>query len=362
MTACPGCDLLQRVPALPSGGRARCLRCGDTLAIEPREGSLQRALALATAAAIVFIIGNTTSLMSLSAVGRHASTTVLGGAYELWQQGYQVTAAAVAFACVLAPAAYISVLLAVLFMTMRPPAPKWAGRVMRHTGFLLSWSMPEVMLLGLLVALTKMSQVATVVPGTGMYAAGALVVLSAALSERVDPEKTAARPRRPGSIQRTWALIAAAAICYVPANLLPVLNSSTLVSAQSDTIMSGVIFLFATGSWLLGLIVLIASVMIPLGKLASLAYLLVSVQRGSAEHCGDRGRLLRLVDAIGRWSMLDVFVVAFVAALMQLQPLLSAQPGPGVPFFAAVVILTMLAARSFDPRLISDAALQGRDV
>jgi paraquat-inducible protein A len=189
MTACPGCDLLQRVPALPSGGRARCLRCGDTLAIEPREGSLQRALALATAAAIVFIIGNTTSLMGLSAVGRQASTTILGGAYELWLQGYQVTAAAVAFACVLAPAAYLSFLLVVLSMVARPRLPKWAGGLMRHASFMLSWSMPEVMLLGILVALIKIAALATVIPGVGLYAMGVLVVLLAAIRLTFDPRQ-----------------------------------------------------------------------------------------------------------------------------------------------------------------------------
>ena len=189
MTACPGCDLLQRVTAVPSGGRARCLRCGDTLAIEPGEGSLQRSLALATAAAIVFIIGNTTSLMGLSAVGRHASTTLLGGAYELWQQGYQVTAAAVAFACVVAPAAYLCLLLAVLWMSTRSPVPKWAGGLMRHASFLLSWSMPEVMLLGILVALIKIAALATVIPGVGLYAMGALVILLAAIKLTFDPRQ-----------------------------------------------------------------------------------------------------------------------------------------------------------------------------
>ena len=189
MTACPGCDLLQRVPALPSGGRARCLRCGDTLAIEPGEGSLQRSLALATAAAIVFIIGNTTSLMSLSAVGRHASTTILGGAYELWQQGYQVTAALVAFACIVAPAAYLCLLLAVLWMSTRSPVPKWGGRLMRHASFTLGWSMPEVMLLGILVALIKIAALATVIPGVGLYAMGVLVVLLAAIKLTFDPRQ-----------------------------------------------------------------------------------------------------------------------------------------------------------------------------
>jgi paraquat-inducible protein A len=162
--------------------------------------------------------------------------------------------------------------------------------------------------------------------------------------------------RRRHSIQRTWALIIAAAICYVPANILPVLTTNTLVSSESDTIMSGVIFLYTSGSWPLALIVLVASVMIPLGKLIALAYLLVTVQRGSVANNRDRSRLYRLVELIGRWSMLDVFVDTFVVALVQLQPLMWVDPGPGVPFFMAVVVLTMLAALSFDPRLIWDSA------
>jgi len=162
--------------------------------------------------------------------------------------------------------------------------------------------------------------------------------------------------RRPNSIQRTWALAIAAAICYVPANILPVLTTQTLASSRSDTIVSGVVALYTSGTWPLALIVLVASVMIPLGKLAALAYLLVSVRRGSANGVRDRTRLYRLIELIGRWSMLDVFVVAFVVALIQFQPLMASQPGPGLPFFAAVVILTMLATTSFDPRLIWDAA------
>jgi len=162
--------------------------------------------------------------------------------------------------------------------------------------------------------------------------------------------------RRHHSLQRTWALVIAAAICYVPANVLPVLSTTTLVSSESDTIMGGVVYLYQSGSWPLALIVLIASVMIPLGKLIALGYLLVSVQRGSAANRRDRSRIYRVVELIGRWSMLDVFVDSFTVALVQLSPLMSVHPGPGVVFFMAVVVLTMLAAQSFDPRLIWDAA------
>jgi len=161
--------------------------------------------------------------------------------------------------------------------------------------------------------------------------------------------------RRYASIQITWALVIAAAICYIPANALPVLNTTTLGTSEGDTILGGVAFLYTSGSWPLALIVLIASVMIPLGKLAALVYLLITVQRGSIASSPERTRLYRMVEFIGRWSMLDVFVDAFTVALVQLQPLMSVAPGPGVLFFAAVVVLTMLAAESFDPRLIWDA-------
>jgi len=147
----------------------------------------------------------------------------------------------------------------------------------------------------------------------------------------------------------------AAAICYVPANLLPVLTTTTLGSAESDTIMGGVVFLYTSGSWPLALVVLIASVMVPLGKLVALGYLLITVQRGSIAGNRERTRLYRLVEFVGRWSMLDVFVDTFTVALVQLQPLMSVEPGAGVVFFAAVVVLTMIAATTFDPRLIWDA-------
>ncbi len=161
--------------------------------------------------------------------------------------------------------------------------------------------------------------------------------------------------RRRHAIQRTWALVIGAAICYLPANLLPVMRTTTLTYDNADTIFSGVVALYATGSWYLALIVLIASVMIPLAKLAALVLLLVAVQRGSIRNRRQRARLYRILGVIGRWSMLDVFVVTFVVALVQLQPLMSVAPEPGVLFFAAVVILTILAAESFDPRLIWDA-------
>jgi len=160
--------------------------------------------------------------------------------------------------------------------------------------------------------------------------------------------------RKPATLQRTWAFLAAAAICYIPANVLPVLTTVTATGSESDTILQGVVLLWSPTGWPLSIIVLVASIMIPSAKILALVYLLVTVQRGSIRNNGERVRLYRTVELIGRWSMVDVFVDAFTAALVQLQPLMSVAPGPGLFFFAAVVVLTMLAAESFDPRLIWD--------
>ena len=161
--------------------------------------------------------------------------------------------------------------------------------------------------------------------------------------------------RKPASFQRTWAFLIAAAVCYIPANVLPVLTTTTAAGAESDTIMQGVVLLWSPTGWPLSLIVLFASIMIPSAKILALAYLLITAQRGSIKNNAQRIRLYRMVEFIGRWSMVDVFVDTFTAALIQLQPLMSVEPGPGLFFFAAVVVLTMLAVESFDPRLIWDA-------
>ena len=162
--------------------------------------------------------------------------------------------------------------------------------------------------------------------------------------------------RKPASLQRTLAYLIAAAVCYVPANVLPVMTTITASGRESDTIMQGVVLLWSPTGWPLSLIVLFASIMIPSAKIVALAYLLITVRRGSIENNRQRIRLYRIVEIIGRWSMVDVFVDTFTVALIQLQPLMSVEPAPGLLFFAAVVVLTMLAVESFDPRLIWDSA------
>jgi len=160
--------------------------------------------------------------------------------------------------------------------------------------------------------------------------------------------------RKPNSISRTWAFLIAAIIAYIPANVLPVMETGSLFGSQSDTIMSGVIYLWTSGSWPLALLIFFASITVPALKIISLMYLCLSVQFRSNWRPKDRARLYRVVEFVGRWSMLDIFVVAILVALVQFSALATIRPGLGVLAFATVVVLTMFAAQTFEPRLIWD--------
>jgi paraquat-inducible protein A len=162
--------------------------------------------------------------------------------------------------------------------------------------------------------------------------------------------------RTPDSLTRTAAYLIAAAILYIPANLLPIMHTATLVGGEDDTILSGVIVLLKTGSWPLAALVFFASIMVPTLKLIALAVLVLSIHRRWTSPPLGRLRLYRLVEFIGRWSLLDIYVLTLLVALVQLHALATVEPRPGALAFAAVVVLTLLSARSFDPRLLWDAS------
>ncbi len=160
--------------------------------------------------------------------------------------------------------------------------------------------------------------------------------------------------REPASVARTWALLIAAIAMYIPANLLPVMRTSYLGDESADTIISGVVYFLLDGDWPLALIIFTASVLVPLLKILALICLLVSVQSGSVRLRRERTALYRATELTGRWSMVDVFVIALLTALVQSGAFASVRPDIGALAFCAMVILTMLAAMSFDPRLIWD--------
>ena len=167
--------------------------------------------------------------------------------------------------------------------------------------------------------------------------------------------------RKTDSLTRTWAFLLASLIFYVPANLLPVMNTTMLGSGSESTIMGGVLEFWQHGAWDIALIIFIASIAVPGVKFVALTMLLVTVQRGSSWALKERSKLYRFVELIGYWSMLDVIVVALVAALVKFQALGDIEPRQGILFFGLVVVFTMLSAMSFDPRLIWDKQDKARN-
>jgi paraquat-inducible protein A len=164
--------------------------------------------------------------------------------------------------------------------------------------------------------------------------------------------------RKPHSLQRTVAYGVAAAILYIPANYLPTLESSRLGTTEGDTILSGVVTLWASGAYPLAALVFFASIVVPTFKLLTLSVLVVSTYRGTTAFLHERAVLYRLIEFVGRWSMLDVFVVALLVSLVQLKGVANVHAGAGAVAFAAVVVLTMCATRAFDPRLMWDRVIQ----
>jgi paraquat-inducible protein A len=407
LTECLECGLLQQVPTVPRGGSAQCVRCGSVLH-RNRPDSLNRTLALTIAGILLFVVANGFPFLSFEMQGQGTQTTLITGVVDLYRAGDWPIAAVVLFTSILAPGLQLALLLAVLVPLSLNRMPPWLPRLFRWVRTLAPWGMMDVFMLGILVSVVKLATMATIVPGASLFAFVVLIFVLAAAQAALDPDLVWSRVpieadlsqplrrgephcscdvcelvvpssaalrdldrlrcprctdvlhrRKPESLQRTWALLIAAVICYIPANLLPIMTVTSLGRTQSDTIMSGVYFMLDHGMWPLAVVIFIASIFVPLLKLLVLVFLLLSVQLRSEWRPRERTRLYRITEAIGRWSMVDIYVVTILVALVRLGNLASVQAEIGAVFFCAVVVLTMLAAMSFDPRLIWDALEQG---
>jgi paraquat-inducible protein A len=395
---CADCGLIQRVPPLPRGIVARCPRCAAVLR-RRRVDPAGRALALALTGLLLFILALSEPFIDIRSHGLDRATTLLGGPIVLEEHGFWPLAAAVLVTTVGAPLARLLALAYVLTALQLRRPPRHLYVVFRWVEWLDTWAMAEVFLLGVFVAYTRLAAMAHVDVGAAVYALGGLTLATAAADSALDREAvwqglerkgvTAGRDpgeasgtlfgchscglvsratiacprcgatahrRKPNSIRRTWALLIAAAILYLPANLLPVMTVVSLGHSETDTILAGVMALTAEGAWPLAALVFFASITVPLLKLFGLGWLLVSTQRHSTARLRERTLLYRIVDSVGRWSMIDVFMVSILTALVRMGLLASIEPGPGAISFAAVVILTILAAGTFEPRLMWDAA------
>ena len=320
-----------------------------------RRARSERALALSVAAIPMFLVAIGAPLLSLEERGHLTEAGLPGAVLALVQQGLAPLAALVLLTTIFLPAVELAVLVLVSWRLHQGRAP--APLAMRLLEIVRPWSQSEILVLGLLVAFGKLSSVFHLLPGVGCAALLGFLILTqlgrwtveAVLLERAG---AVTLPRRkPDSLARTTAFLVAAVVLVLPANRLPVLTTRTLARAESDTIFSGVLHLWAGGSWLLALLIFAASIVVPGLKILALAVLVVSSWRRSDWRRVGRARLYRVIEWVGRWSMLDIFVMALLAALVRSQ-LAGVQIDGGAVAFAAVVVLTMLASASFDPRLI----------
>lgn len=339
---CPDCGAAHAVCTARSGETLRCVRCDAVLARGHRLTAQGRA-ALVLACAVCYLIAMLNPIVTVRLSGRQAVATLPSAIGATWQQGEHLVALVAAFTAVVAPAALIGAHAAAL---MGGGVARWMHRIE-------DWSMVEVLLVGALVALVRVADLAGASPGPGLFAFGALMVLLASIESATDvPHLHASARDARLSLQRTAALLVAAAVLFVPANVLPIMATQSIAGRSAHTIAGGVLELWDSGSWGLALIVFIASLVVPILKIVVLALLAWTSRRPSAWRRRERARLYRAVEAVGHWSMLDVYVVVLLVAFVPFGSLAQVLAAPGLLAFAAVVVLTMLAAQQFDARLI----------
>lgn len=412
LIACEHCDALHVRAALQAGERAICLRCGAQLYRDSTRAH-RRLLPLVVTAVILMLISNMFPIVAMDLKGTRMETTLWGAIQVLYADDMTAVALLVFATTLLLPLGELLMMGFLLVPMAQRRMPRTFHHIARAILLIRPWGMIEVFMIGVLVTLVKLSTVAQVLPGVALWSFGALVaVLAAILSfpprdlwRHLDADITHDVPaasrnrvmsaqrlhfptataqgllachacdlpspmvlegtrcprcgatlhhRKPASMARAGAFLLSAYLLYIPANLLPIMVTQSIFGTQHDTILSGVIYLWLSGSHMLSLIVLIASVIVPLLKMMILTLLLLTVRLRSTWRLREQTRLYAVVELIGRWSMLDVFVVALLASLVRAGSLATITPGAGALAFAAVVVLTMLASLSFDPRLLWD--------
>ena len=410
--ACPDCGLVQRLPALRRRHSAECGRCGRLLA-GPATGKVDAPLALALTALLILVPATIEPLLSVASHGAARTCWLASGISGLWHEGFEPLAVIVGAFCLAFPYLYLAALVAVL-AALRLGARAHLGWTFRWIMRLRPWMMLEIFLVGCFVAYSRLRLVVgvDVLPGGWclMAATAALLLALTQLDERTvwealplrsttphgrghisrfgrwdrrkhvrvpgraiactacellvtDAQAGSACPRcgaalyhrKPYAFRITAALVAAGFLLYVPANALPILTLVSFGHEQSNTIITGVLELMHNQLWPLAAIVFLASIVVPLLKLCGLTWMLLATLQRSPRRLVARTRFFRFIDTVGSWSNIDVFVASVLVALLQFGAIAQARAGAGLTAFAAVVILTMFATRTFDARLMWDA-------
>ena len=396
--ACHECDHLHHYESIPHGAKANCQYCGNLL-YRHTPNSLNRSLALYLTALILFVIANTFPFLSLELGGRVVENILFSSAWAMYEQGMGELGVLIFLLSILFPLIVIIGMLYLLIPAKFNVLAPCAGEVYRVINAILPWSLVGVFMLGVLIAIVKLQDLANVITGPALIALAFLLLVYSAARASFDPYdiwslskhsasalsatdieneihlnchncgllslqtneeqhcsrcRSALHHRKRNSIETTWALLLTATVLLIPANIYPVMTVIRFGQGEPNTILSGVIHLIEAGMWGLAMIVFVASIIVPLMKLIILSFLLWSVQNKSVWRPRDCTLLYRVTEVVGAWSMVDIFLVGLLSSLVSLQALSTITPGIGAIFFAGVVVITMFAAQSFDPRLIWD--------
>lgn len=403
LRTCHECDWVSALPPLKPGEKASCPRCSHVL-VKRNRLPAQRSMALALASFIALLLAVSFPFISFNVGGVGNRIELSQTATTLLAFHQPIVAVAVILTIIVLPAVYLIGVIWLQYGLLRAKPMPFSRDIARSLAHLTPWMMADVFIIGALVSLIKIAGMAHIELGVSFWSFCVFAVLLLKTSQSLDadwmwfslageplaPEgtKTATTgasqgvtgcptcglvnrllpnglsrcvrcheklyQRLPHSLQRTWALLLAATIMYIPANVYPIMTTTTLGHTTPSTIIGGVVQLLQMGSWPVAAVIFIASVIVPVGKLVALAWLCLVIKRSNELNAQSRTRLYRLTELIGRWSMVDVFVVAILVALIRAGSLMSITPGPAALAFGAVVVLTMLAAITFDPRLIWD--------
>ncbi|NAW65303.1 paraquat-inducible protein A [Photobacterium halotolerans] len=417
ITGCEECGLVVALPVLEPGQRACCPRCGHLL-MKTIKHPQQRTLAYGIACLVMLVLSVSFPFMSFSVQGIQQEITLMHSAQMLVQFENSLLGLLLLLTVVILPACYISSVLYLYWVSAehgKIDSDSVSHRVKslcRLTLRIEPWLMVDVFLIGILVSLIKIAALADVGLGMSFWAFclyTMLVVKCVAMVDRTWlwlqfapmvplPEVKAGdshhsnnhischtcaqlnpvadghqqrcircggklHPYHPAvNLQYAWALLLASAVFLFPANLYPMMYTVSLGKSEGSTIIGGVVLLWHHGSYPIAMVIFIASVVIPLAKIFALGWLFFAAARNIDDEDRKairRLKLYRMAEFIGRWSMIDIFVVALLVALVQLQNLMAIYPGPAALSFASVVILTMLAAMVFDPRVFWQNTLSG---
>ena len=404
LRACHECDWVSALPPLGSGEKASCPRCGHVL-VKRHRYPAQRSMALAIAALIALLVAVSFPFVSFSVSGVGNRIELSQTATTLIAFHQPIVGIIVIMTIAVLPAVYLLSVIWLQLGLLRGKPLYFSRDIARSLAHLTPWMMADVFIIGALVSLIKIAGMAEIELGVSFWGFCVFAVLLLMTTQSIDadwmwfslegepraPENTQTGataasqrltgcptcglinalppgqksrctrcheklyPRLPNSLQRTWALLGAATIMYIPANVYPIMTTTSLGHSGSSTIIGGVVELMQMGSWPVAAVIFVASVIVPVGKLLALSWLCIAVQRSDRPNNISRTKLYRITEFIGRWSMVDVFVVAILVALIRAGSLMSITPGPAALAFGSVVVLTMLAAMTFDPRLIWDA-------